>query len=803
MNKKFSDWLKLDLHIHTDLSRTTKEDDYKGDFDIDNLKIKLEDNDVKIFSLTDNNIINVEAYENYYFNYDPKHDPLLLLGIELDIAVVKRKERIYHTLLIFDIDDIERVKDISERLEQKYVTLGIGNKKKRKLTFDDIVELFPKEHYFFIPHAYSDKNIVTAHKDGTVIEAQKMVLLMQCALEKVTKPETIAAYEFGFNTLLSSNFKSKKDIPYINFSDNHCVEKYPCRHKGENNIGNHEFYFIKGSKCYESIRLAFVDPESRIKTTNEFNEINHTNNTIDLLQINDCGIIEDVELNFSPHLNVIIGGRSSGKSLLLWAIGKKLDVLNLDNKYSKVNLETIKIKANRDSDLKECISLQQEFLYIKQGDIINYFESGELKDLANKSNRNIDYDNALVEFKKHKTKLEEKQISFINAYKAVYDLGSSKKYILHNSVIDSALSNFCILKFDKEYIVQTIDKSKIIDEAYTILTRIRQDISTVSKIQLLKFNAEESSLLDKTSELINNKAELIIKLRTLNQTKLSFINKVDKIIANVNNGLNLEARQKDLSNQSIANLKRDIQSNFEVLKNLKKASDLFEKFESNFYQEFNVNTGISLVLETPKKYNIKDEILEGLNKSKTDFSIYLNSFLLLLNYCSIKNLGGNAPENLNKKINTQLNSCYNGISSPKDYLKYSDGETSKEKSPGYNSEKYLEIILNNPSSKTIFIDQPEDNLGNRFIAEGLVEILRRIKFKKQIFLVTHNPSIVVYGDAESIIIAKNDENKISYKQIVLENKDAQKEICNILDGGEYIFNNRAKKYNIQRILKNA
>jgi hypothetical protein len=67
--------------------------------------------------------------------------------------------------------------------------------------------------------------------------------------------------------------------------------------------------------------------------------------------------------------------------------------------------------------------------------------------------------------------------------------------------------------------------------------------------------------------------------------------------------------------------------------------------------------------------------------------------------------------------------------------------------------------------------------------------------------VTHNPSIVVYGDAENIIIAENADNKISYKQIVLEDVASQKEICSILDGGEYIFDNRAKKYNIQRILK--
>ena len=66
---------------------------------------------------------------------------------------------------------------------------------------------------------------------------------------------------------------------------------------------------------------------------------------------------------------------------------------------------------------------------------------------------------------------------------------------------------------------------------------------------------------------------------------------------------------------------------------------------------------------------------------------------------------------------------------------------------------------------------------------------------------THNPSVVVYGDAESVILAKNENNKISYKQIVLEDTTAQKEICDILDGGEYIFNNRYEKYNIQRILK--
>lgn len=63
--KKYSEWFKVDLHIHTDFSKQTKTNDYQGHFDINILKQKLIENDVKLFSLTDHNIINVDAYRNY------------------------------------------------------------------------------------------------------------------------------------------------------------------------------------------------------------------------------------------------------------------------------------------------------------------------------------------------------------------------------------------------------------------------------------------------------------------------------------------------------------------------------------------------------------------------------------------------------------------------------------------------------------------------------------------------------------------------------------------------------------------
>jgi len=800
MENKYSEWLKIDLHIHTILSKTTKDNDYKGNFSITVTKNKLIANDVKIFSFTDHNVINVNAYEEYYNSYT-ECDPLLLLGVELDIEVKNNTNtKKYHTLIIFNYLSIESVKNVSQRLENKYIEKGISNPHDRVLTIDEIVEIFPKDNYFFIPHADSDKDIVSAYKGPQIKDAQKMVLLMQCALEKVTKQETIRAYEIGFNSLLSQSFKSKKDIPYINFSDNHNIEQYPCKHKGENEIGDHEFYLIKGSKCFESIRLAFIDPESRIKSITEFqNSINQTNNTINKLVIKDNPIISDVELEFSPHLNVIIGGRSSGKSLLMWILGNKIDSLSINDKYKKINLDTIKIQAKNDSNFVEKTTLQQNLIYLGQNDIIRYFEEGILKDLAKKSNKENEYNYAVNEFNKHKLKIEELLTSFIYSYKSVFELGVSKQ-ILHNNTILKILSTHYILKVDSNALGKEFDKTKKVEESDLLLKNISENIIKLADLEILNFTETERQAILNFKTIINKKINHIKKESILNLKRTSFLKNVYEIIKNKNASLNAEAKQKEEAFENLEKLKKAIKDRFEKLRLLKKHSLAFELIEGSFRQTLPIDNGILLVLETSKIHDIKKNIFEGINNPEAKYSLFINALRLLSKKSTIKNLGENKSENLNKKIKSQLEDFFLDLTKPKDYLLYADGETSKEKSPGFNSEKYLEIILKNPITKTVFIDQPEDNLGNNFIANNLVNIIRVMKLEKQIFLVTHNPSIVVYGDAESIIFAKNDNNIIKYKQIVLENTAAQKEICGILDGGEYIFNNRSLKYNIKRLM---
>lgn len=790
MENSYSDWLKVDLHIHTDKSKVTKNDDYSGTFSINALKNKLKENGVEIFSLTDHNIINIDAYREYYNDFDEKKDPLLLLGIELDILGSRKS---YHSLLIFNHCDIESVERISSLLEKRYSDNGISDPMQRILSIKDIVEIFEKEDFFFIPHAGdSHKNIVSGNRDS-IPETQRMLILMQSALEKVTKEEVIEHYNRGFDNLLSTEFTGRNDIAYINFSDNHCCDKYPKSHFGENDFS---LYYIKGIKSFESIRLAFIDPESRIKSPEDFQKIEKTNNVIEKINIEQNWELDTKELYFSPHLNAIIGGRSSGKSLLMWMMGKKIDGISSSKDYGEVSLEKIKLKTKNDSEEKDIVSLNNAFLYLEQGDIIKYFEEKKLNELAEKAGKKEEYDSVRKSLINKKNELDSRINSLVDAYENAYNDNKSR-FVIPQRIIDNVINN--------DVGVVCFNMSPINDIQYEqtkdLLKSTLGGLKKIKENELLKISDEESVVLDNTIELIENKMILIDKTIAKINQKNRFISLVNVLVSATNASLSENAQQKAKDKETIKALVDSIGSKLYSFYNLKKHSDNLEGFDYKDENKILIND-INLVVRINSDINIKDLLLEGINSSDNSRSLYRNLYYLLDSKNGnivLKNYRDKSPGNLRKKINSQLNEIIQCIENPVDYLQYDDGSNSFGKSPGFNSEQYLKIVLNNPEIKIVFIDQPEDNLGNQFISEELVTQIRSIKYSKQIFLVTHNPSIVIYGDAECIILAENNQNKITYKQLFLEDKTSQETICKVLDGGKYIFNNRAQKYNIHRL----
>lgn len=96
----------------------------------------------------------------------------------------------------------------------------------------------------------------------------------------------------------------------------------------------------------------------------------------------------------------------------------------------------------------------------------------------------------------------------------------------------------------------------------------------------------------------------------------------------------------------------------------------------------------------------------------------------------------------------------------------------------------------------LILDQPEESLDNKFIYDELVEAFREAKKKRQIIIATNNANLVVNADAEQIIVAEFENNKISYKLGTLEDLKMRKDIMPILEGGEEAFKKREKKYGI-------
>ena len=68
----------------------------------------------------------------------------------------------------------------------------------------------------------------------------------------------------------------------------------------------------------------------------------------------------------------------------------------------------------------------------------------------------------------------------------------------------------------------------------------------------------------------------------------------------------------------------------------------------------------------------------------------------------------------------------------------------------------LLLLLLGASKAPLVIDQPEDDLDNRFVYDGIVQRLRELKGTRQIIASTDNVNVPVLGDAELIVAREGD-----------------------------------------------
>ncbi|RIK56355.1 phosphoesterase, partial [candidate division KSB1 bacterium] len=112
------------------------------------------------------------------------------------------------------------------------------------------------------------------------------------------------------------------------------------------------------------------------------------------------------------------------------------------------------------------------------------------------------------------------------------------------------------------------------------------------------------------------------------------------------------------------------------------------------------------------------------------------------------------------------------------------------------------LLLLFPESHTpLIIDQPEDDLDNRFIADTIIPTLRQAKRQRQFLFATHNANLPVLGDAELIIaLDAGGEGNAMRAHIhethvgSIDRESVKLLVEQVLEGGQRAFEMRRAKY---------
>lgn len=767
-----------DLHIHTcKCSKASSEfKDMPLSKYIDGLvEIFNSHKDLKMISFTDHNQINDEVYREFLGR---KTGITLIIGIEVDVFLDESEDNknIKHIIFYFDNTkfDIDiHAKPINEYLQNKE---AIDLSKFLHFLITKI-----KIPFLISPHVMKQKNRAIDYdwdEEKTKKNIDKYIDQMCCFWETSNNSNIEHA------RIMLEEFDRKERVSIISFSDSNNFEKLnnylnaPCQYFSA--LPTFEGLRLAGSDC-RRIHFKKVEYDSEIRASS-IGKITLGNNTIFL----------------SPGLNAIVGGRGSGKSLLLDKIVSALDYEKISEIYSSkdskdrkefLNQFQIKVYDGNNVDLSGHTFVfdyynqgyAQELFKKDKGDSIPslYFcdEFSKLKDfnedlIKGKMLEEISFTEKEKEVCENLTSLTDK-IVIISEEKEdlkLPELSKEKKDVIYPSIE-------ILLKYlsKKEIIPQELKDNKKIKKAQLdYISVIYGEIYLYNKDMLIEglpglIKKKYDEAVQKKNKKKKEKAKAIKHLRILIKNLFAdTINRVEQI-----NQI-IEASTIDFNDKDSFEKEGETGTRFIFQKSLycENLLDfllriLYENFDSYKLQKRQLKKDKEYFFELIKLYCYHcDEVIM---ESKTVADVYEK--LKKLDSINIEKKEDIFVIKNNKKLDL------------------------KKLSPGTRANFLLEYIFFKESKNPLLIDQPEDNIDNETIYERLTEWFSLSKKKRQIIVVTHDANIVINADSENVIICKQeDENIFDYENGALEYKDILSKVSKLLDGGKQAIERRLLKY---------
>ncbi|WP_149304205.1 TrlF family AAA-like ATPase [Pareuzebyella sediminis] len=434
MNKlypKGSEWRKWDLHVHT--PESVLNNGFGNDWDIyvKELFRRALDNDIYTIGITD--YFTIEGYKKLREDYIESEGKFAHLGFS-EGEIIRIKEILILPNIEFRLDKLVNsnrvnfhiifsnevsIKDIEENFlrELKFVYQGNiqAQEEKRPLTLHNLMALgeqLQKEHAEFAKHSnplytgmmnavvsdekiseilnkpsiFKGKYLIVLPSDEDLSDVEwngqghhtRKVLIQKADCLFASNPKTISwglgkTYDSEANYI--KEFKSLK--PCLWGSDAHTFEELFTKN-------SNRLCWIKADPTFEGLKQITYEPEERVRISNQKPDDKKIYEIIDKVRFLDSSFTNGF-IQMNQNLSSIIGGKSTGKSILLRSIASTADKLEYERRNDSAGIEDkrpvkgfeVLWKDGQISQLGSDKNPSKKIIYIPQSYLNRVVDEGE------------------------------------------------------------------------------------------------------------------------------------------------------------------------------------------------------------------------------------------------------------------------------------------------------------------------------------------------------------------------------------------------------------------------------------------
>lgn len=609
-----------------------------------------------------------------------------------------------------------------------------------------------------------------------------------------------------------------------------CGSLKPCVHGSDAHRNDKIFEpdqkrycWIKADPTFNGLKQILYEPKERVRISQMIPDYKTEYYVIENVQFVDKDF-QTTPIVFNENLTCIIGGKSTGKSILLHNLANSIDPSQVEAKEDKSspvtkNIENVSVtwKDGKKDETRKIVYIPQTYL-------------NRLSD-AKESTTEIDkiieeivwldsdvksaYSSMLQSIKEYKIALNISILGLIENRNEIVSIKNEKQEIGSRESIEAQIEK---LTSQKDILSTDLNLSKdeldLYDKTIAEIGLINKQILSLQKdlnnVQEIEYVVEKRifsfSSSDHIQEMISRATNDAITAANAIwvQSKQAIVDCISKELDEKESRrdqlfeIQDSLKSKIQENKIIAELSDNIQKESEKLKEL----TVIEKKEAALIEK--ENTYISDICQSIEKFKCFHTRYAQTVNEKTEFKsndlefsvgipfkkeayvdkvlrLFDNRSTVLKETISIDNFSEDQyteqllcdfiTKILDKKLqpkkgNTQ-ETAIRELCDDWFEVKYNvqmDNDTIDVMSPGKKALVLLKLLIDLADSKCpILIDQPEDDLDNRSVFNDLIPFIKRKKKDRQIIIVTHNANVVLGSDAEEVIVANQQGSNVPNK----------------------------------------